>query len=265
MKFTALMPLHNEVNFDLFKKSISSVTANSLLPDEFLILVDGYLSNNKKEFLFMQKKKNRFIKIFFLKKKGLVGILNYGLKIANHNVIARVDSDDINDKHRFFKQILFYKKKKLDILGSNINEIFDGRAYCKKVINQPNLFNFMLSNPINHPTVIFNRKKIMKIGSYPDIKFKEDFALWLLAKFNGFRINNLNECLVTSHYNFNTIKRRKSFDAIISEFKILIFLGRKNISYILIFILFLPIRLTYLLMPNLFYIFLYKNFLRKKL
>ena len=150
-------------------------------------------------------------------------------------------------------------------MGSNINEIFDGRTYCKKVINQPNLFNFMLSNPINHPTVIFNRKKIMKIGSYPDIKFKEDFALWLLAKLNGFRINNLNECLVTSHYNFNTIKRRKSFDAIISEFKILIFLGRKNISYILIFILFLPIRLTYLLMPNLFYIFLYKNFLRKKL
>lgn len=57
MKFTALMPLHNEVNFDLFKKSISSVTSNTLLPDEFLILVDGYLSNNKKEFLFMQKKR----------------------------------------------------------------------------------------------------------------------------------------------------------------------------------------------------------------
>jgi hypothetical protein len=123
----------------------------------------------------------------------------------------------------------------------------------------------MISNPINHPTVIFNKKKIMNIGSYPNINFKEDFVLWFLAKLSRFKINNLKECLVTSHYNFNTMKRRKSVDAIISEFKILLFLGRKNILYLLIFVLVLPIRLTYLLMPNVLYIFIYKNFLRKKM
>jgi amylovoran biosynthesis glycosyltransferase AmsE len=265
MKFSALMPLHNGVNFNLFKKSINSVITNSLLPNEFLILVDGNLSNNKKEFLLKKKKKSRFIKIFFLERRGLVSILNYGLKIAKYNVIARVDSDDINDKHRFFKQITFFKKKKLDILGSNIKEIFHGHSYCKKIIYQPRLFDFMISNPINHPTVIFNKKKIMNIGSYPNINFKEDFVLWFLAKLSGFKINNLKECLVTSHYNFNTMKRRKSVDAIISEFKILLFLGRKNILYLLIFVLVLPIRLTYLLMPNVLYIFIYKNFLRKKI
>ena len=43
---------------------------------------------------------------------GLIKILNYGLKISKHNIIARADSDDINDKLRFKNKSIFLKKIK---------------------------------------------------------------------------------------------------------------------------------------------------------
>ena len=38
--FTVLMPVHDLVKTDLLKKSIYSVLNNSLIPKEFLIIVD---------------------------------------------------------------------------------------------------------------------------------------------------------------------------------------------------------------------------------
>ena len=67
MKFTALMPLHDEINFNLLRKAINSVLQNKLLPNEFIILVDGFISNEKKIFLLKQRK-FPFVKVIFKKK-----------------------------------------------------------------------------------------------------------------------------------------------------------------------------------------------------
>jgi glycosyltransferase involved in cell wall biosynthesis len=102
--FTVFMPVHDLVKIDLLKKSIYSVLNNSLRPKEFLIIVDGFISEEKIFFLNRLKKK-KIVRIFFLKKIGLVGALNYGIIKSKFNIIARADSDDINLKNRFFKQM----------------------------------------------------------------------------------------------------------------------------------------------------------------
>ena len=48
--FTVLMPVHDLVKIDLLKKSVYSVLNNSLVPKEFLIIVDGFISPKKKFF-----------------------------------------------------------------------------------------------------------------------------------------------------------------------------------------------------------------------
>ena len=50
MKFTVLMPVHNQVKFKLLRKSLDSVMISTLLPNEFLILIDGPISQKKKFF-----------------------------------------------------------------------------------------------------------------------------------------------------------------------------------------------------------------------
>jgi glycosyltransferase involved in cell wall biosynthesis len=157
--FTVLMPVHDLAKTDLLKKSIYSVLNNSLRPKEFLIIVDGSISKEKIFFL-NSLKKNKIFRIFFLKKIGLVGALNYGIIKSKFNIIARADSDDINLKNRFFKQINFFIKNNLDILGSNIVEKIEKKIYVKNIISTPSIFHFIFFNPINHMTVVFNKKKL---------------------------------------------------------------------------------------------------------
>lgn len=264
MKFTVLMPVHEAIDFDIFKKSVNSVINNSLLPSEFLVIVDGNISLQKRIFLLKAKKKNNFINIVFKNKLGIVKILNYGLKIAKYKLIARADADDINHKNRFFEQVNFFKKNKVDILGSYINENIKGKKFIKKVPKNPSLLNFSFFNPINHMTVMFKRDKIKKLGSYPDIKYKEDYCLWFLAKIANYNIVNLEATLVKSRLDANTLKRRKNIDAIYSEFKMQSMIVKKNF-YLIFFSMFaFTIRVFFLMLPNLMYFFFIKKINRFK-
>jgi hypothetical protein len=255
MEFTVLMPVHEAIEFDIFKKSVNSVINNTLLPTEFLIIVDGNISSQKRIFLLKTKKKNKFINIVFKNKLGLVKILNYGLKIAKYKLIARSDADDINHKNRFFEQVNFFKKNKVDILGSNINENINGKKFIKKVPKNPSLFHFYCLNPINHMTVMFKRDKIIKLGSYPNIKYKEDYALWFLAKIRGYAIANLDISLVNSRIDSMTMKRRKNIQAILSEFRLYFFLIKKNIFLIFTLSFSLFFRVFFLILPTSVYLF----------
>lgn len=265
MKFTVLMPVHDGIPYNLLKKATNSVLQNTLTPDEFIIIADGSISKKKKNFLIVKKKNNFFIKLVFKKKIGISHILNYGLKISKYNIIARVDADDINNKYRFLKQIKFFKKNNLDILGSNIEEDINKAKYIKKVPHKPNLLSFFLRNPINHMSVMYRKDKIIKLGGYPEIKFKEDYALWLLAKINGYNIANLQEILVKSRLNVLTLGRRKNVKAIISEFKIQLLILKKRPYLILISFVFFFIRVFILLLPNFLYLFVVKRFNRSNI
>jgi amylovoran biosynthesis glycosyltransferase AmsE len=261
--FTVLMPVHDLVKIDLLKKSIYSVLNNSLRPKEFLIIVDGFMSEEKIIFL-KSLKKNKIVRIFFLKKIGLVGALNYGIIKSKFNIIARADSDDINLKNRFFEQINFFIKNNLDILGSNIFEKIGKKKYAKKLTSSPSIFHFIFFNPINHMTVVFNKKKIMKLGLYPPIKYKEDYALWLLAKFSNYKLYNLNSNLVSVNFDKRRFSKRKNFESIFSEFKIFLLILEKKFILSPLAILVLILRISYLALPNSIYFFFTKNFLRIK-
>ena len=261
--FTVLMPIHDLVRTDLLKKSIYSVLNNYLKPKEFLIIVDGYIYKEKVFFL-NNLKKNKIVRIFFLKKIGLVNALNYGIIKSKFNVIARADSDDINSTNRFFEQINFFIDNNLDILGSNIFEKIEKKIYVKNIISSTSIFHFIFFNPINHMTVVFNKKKIMKLGLYPTIKYKEDYALWLLAKFSNYKLYNLNSSLVSVNFDKKRFSKRKNLESIFSEFKIFLLILEKKLILCPLAIIVLILRISYLVLPNFIYFFLTKNFLRIK-
>ena len=265
MKFTVLMPVHNGIDLSLLKKSINSVLNNKLIPNEFIIIVDGLISKEKELCLLEKKKKNNFIRVIFRKKMGISKTLNYGLKISKYNIIARADADDINNKYRFLKQINFFKKHNPDILGSNIEETINGKNFIKRMPLEPNLLNFFLMNPINHMTVMFKKNKINKLGGYPENKYKEDYALWFLAIINNYKILNLNNSLVKSRMDVMTLERRKNITAILSEFKMQFFLINKNFYLFMPCIFSLILRVVFLMLPNFLHIFFIKKINRFKI
>ena len=156
--FTVLMPVHDLVRTDLLKKSIYSVLNNSLKPKEFLIIVDGSISKDKVFFL-NNLKKNKIVRIFFLKKIGLVSALNYGIIKSKFNIIARADSDDINSKNRFSEQINFFIENNLG-----------GAEICDEVIiRKLGAYNFNIKKVLSRNLTIsfLNSKNIFPGIHYP--------------------------------------------------------------------------------------------------
>ena len=54
----------------------------------------------------------------------------------------------------------------------------------------------MYRNPLNHPTVMFRKSEIIRVGSYKNLKYFEDFELWIRCIKNAQIIINYKKPLV---------------------------------------------------------------------
>ena len=259
------MPVHNGVTYHILKNSIKSCLNNSILPKQFLIIINGSLDQQKKLYLFDLKKKHKNIEIHYCDKVGIHNALNLGIKKTKFNTIIRADADDYNVVKRFEKQLHFFRKNNLDVLGCENLEIYNQNyTYKKKINKDPKIINFLFRNPINHMTTVFKKNKIELLGVYPNIPYKEDYALWFKAYLFNFKIKNMNEILVHTNINEKFFKRRKSLLSLLSEFKLVLFLIKINylIGFLMIFICLM--RSLILLLPNIIFKYIYKFILRKK-
>jgi glycosyltransferase involved in cell wall biosynthesis len=262
-RFSVLLPVYQNDNFPQFLRSFKSIFKQSLKPDEIIILIDGPIDKQIKNFLSIQKK----IKIFESKKNiGLGRILKIGVKISRYNFIARADSDDYSLPNRFKTQINFLKKNsEVDILGSNVEEVFNNNIYAaRKLPTQHNMIVKMMKyrNPINHPSVVFRKKTIVKCGNYLALKNFEDYFLWVRALKIGAKFANINKILVRMTVNDSFYKRRKGISYLYNYTNFLIKILKIKFINIFYFIILFLTRLFLVLLPMFFFRIFYRFFLR---
>ena len=66
--------------------------------------------------------------------------MNEGLKYCSHELVARMDTDDIAMPERFEKQLAVFKKyPDIDVVGAWINEFEDNVSNIKSVRKLPEL------------------------------------------------------------------------------------------------------------------------------
>ena len=106
--------------------AIDSILIQDYIPNEVVIIVDGFVSKDIRSFLRFILTRADIFKVFYLEKNVGLGLaLNYGIPKCTNNLIARFDSDDINLKDRLKIQYEFIKKNpQISIVGSEI-----GRAH----------------------------------------------------------------------------------------------------------------------------------------
>ena len=80
--FSALMPVHNQIDPKLFKKALQSVIENSLKPSEFVIVLDGPLKQELNWIIsnYSDNKKVNIKTIRLKENRGIVDALNLGLE-----------------------------------------------------------------------------------------------------------------------------------------------------------------------------------------
>ena len=115
---TVLMPVFNCESF--LENSIESILNQTFEDFEFLIINDG--STDKSEEIIKSYSDNR---IKYIKNDKYIFVKDFKkVMLAQSNLIARMDADDISLKKRLEKQyFIFNDSKDLDLLGANIRYI----------------------------------------------------------------------------------------------------------------------------------------------
>tara|TARA_Y100001933_G_scaffold80761_1_gene81958 strand:- start:167 stop:1099 length:933 start_codon:yes stop_codon:yes gene_type:complete len=217
------------INTDLkdFALALDSLLIQDYIPNEIIIIIDGVINNDLKKFI-NYLEVNKIFKIYNLNKNtGLGNALRIGLEKCNNEFVARFDTDDINLKDRLKIQYDILKlRPDISIIGSSIIEYKSiecvGEYGLKKVPQDNNdiIKYSIFRNPINHPSVIFRKSKIINIGSYQDIRYFEDYDLWLRCIKNQLILNNLETPLVAMQRE-KYLSKRKGMKYAFYEFNFL--------------------------------------------
>ena len=258
MKFSLLLSVYQGDEKDWLKLAFQSITNQTHLPDEIILVEDGKIPRDLKEIIrtFEKNKKKIPLKVISLKQnQGLATALNKGIAACKYEWIARFDADDINLPDRFQKQVDFLRKNpNLDLLGGHSLEFFkisqtsfrvkkipynslDVRAFAKK------------RNPFNHMTVFYKKSAVLKAGGYEDFPAMEDYHLWVKMLLLNFRLVNLPENFVLQRANQKMFARRRGLKYLKTEWRLHSFFLKSNFINLLEFIRNIILRSAVRLIP----------------
>ncbi|WP_091733599.1 glycosyltransferase [Nocardioides scoriae] len=133
---------------------------------------------------------------------GLGPALDAGLRASEHEVVARMDADDVSAPDRFERQLPLIEAG-ADIVGSGLWEFGADPSDTvgrRTPPTDPDEIRRVITfrDPFNHPTVVYRRSAVLAVGGYTDMALMEDYLLFTRMLEAGAVPGNLAEPLV--HY-----------------------------------------------------------------
>ena len=199
-KVSVVMSVFNDENW--LKYSIESILNQTFKYFEFIIVDDGSTDSSIDIINYYQSIDKR-IKIIRRKNTGLYDSLNVGIKSAESEWIARIDSDDISESTRLEKQYhLALNIGKKFIIGTNLKMI-DPSGRIISEYKYPKTHKRLKNNLITlnkffcTSSAFFNFSIFEKLGGFRlHYKVSGDYDFWLRALTKGYQFRCLQEPLV---------------------------------------------------------------------
>lgn len=212
--YSVLLSVYAGENPEYFKQSIDSVLSQTRKTDDFVIVCDGPLTPELD--MVLESVSDPVISIIRLPVNGGLGnALSAGLARCRHELVARMDSDDIALPDRMEKQLsAFEKDKNLSMVSGTVEEFTDSTLNVRGSRKLPQTHDEIISfsrkrNPFNHPAMMFRKSDVIAAGGYDETyHLFEDYYLWIRMLKNGSRGENLLSPLVYMRVDDNTMVRR---------------------------------------------------------
>lgn len=217
MTISVLMSTYCKEKPEYLDEAMRSIWTDQVRkPDEIILVEDGPLTDEL--YAVIHNWKNLIGDAFVIVEKsanqGLALALNDGIKIAQGDLIARMDSDDISLPNRFLLQEKYIEEhKEVDILGGAIQE-FNDEGTLNNVRIYPATMDEVRKTmyrvaPVAHPTAMF-RKSFFDSGFRYSSKYHicEDVTMWYDAAEKKRIINNLPEVILHFRRNDSMMNRR---------------------------------------------------------
>ena len=211
-----LIPVYN-TPIEFIEECFDSIDSQTFQNFEVIIVNDGsneevtnYLQNVNKEKYF----------VFHQENSGISKALNLGLEKCKFNLVARMDADDVMMSDRLQKQYDYFKYNDVDILGTQI-QLF-GIGQHDQITNHPLIIpkDMMVKSDwfLNHPSIMFKKDKITKIGGYnSEFDGLEDLELWCRALYSDYKLRNLSDMMLRHRRHSDNATSRNNMGQILQK------------------------------------------------
>lgn len=216
--FSVLLSLYDREKPEYLDACLQSIESQILKADEIVLVLDGPINPSLREIVDRWCARLPIKLVPLAVNVGLGRALDAGLSECKHDLVCRMDTDDICVPERFAVQVPYMlKNASLSICGSDIDEIdpvteeFIGvRSVPKSSSNINRWAKFR--NPFNHMSVVYRRADVLKSGGYQDFLLMEDYYLWLRMISKGFKGENLERSLVRARTGKEMLIRRRGLN-----------------------------------------------------
>ncbi len=231
MKFSVSLSVYEKDDATYFKEALQSIINQSLVPNQIVLVVDGFINKDLKSVIesFNHKciKLNiEFDVIYLEKNRGHGEARKISIEKAKYDLVALMDADDLARYERFEKQINIFKNDaEVSLVGGQIMEInhkTKKKISIREVPSKDEEIKEYLKTrcPFNQMSVMFRKKDVLKAGNYIDFYHNEDYYLWVRMYLKGFSFYNLDEVLVDVRVNEEFYNRRGGLKYFLSEMRL---------------------------------------------
>lgn len=225
--FSLLLPVYWGDRPDFFEQAFrSAVHEQTRRPDQVVVVRDGILPEHLAPCVdqLCATSPVRVTVVQLDESRGLGPALDAGMAASAHDVIARMDADDIAMPDRFEVQLPLIESG-ADIVGGGLLEF--GRDLSDVVgrrvppTDPAAIVRYAhLHDPFNHPTVIYRRQAVLAAGGYGDLPLMEDYWLFSRMLANGAKPANLARPVVYYRVGAGAYRRRGGRKLLRSELQL---------------------------------------------
>jgi len=183
MTCAVLLPVYNAGSS--LSQSIESILRQDYADFEFWIIDDCSNDGSARVIRSYASADKRIRAIFHQRNSGLPSTLNEGLAAVRHDLVIRMDQDDVALPSRVATQVRFMRTRpEVAVAGTFVYHMgrtpSHDRFVTPPVEHEEIVRALLRANCIYHPSVILRREAIVAAGGYrAEYRNSEDYDLWL--------------------------------------------------------------------------------------
>lgn len=215
MKFSLLVAIYHRENPNYFDIAFNSLYNQTLLPNEIVLVKDGYLNPSLDEVIDKWRKlfKERLKVVALNKNYGLSAALNHGLAHCSNDWVMRMDTDDISLPDRLeITANYIAEHPTADIVGGFAQRMDEnGELYeiIKVPVGSERIRQLIWACPMIHPAVCYRKDKILAVGGYNPKAGprQDDYDLWFRCAEAGYEFHNIPQTLLLYRFTVANMRR----------------------------------------------------------
>lgn len=224
--FSVLISIYRKENPIWFREALDCVFAQTVLPDEIVLVEDGPLTPELYAVIDEYKEKYPIFNI--VKNETNLGLglaLANGVKAAKNDILARMDTDDIIPSHRFATQLAKIEEG-YDVVSCWSTLFLNEKDNIIAVKTRPEHHDDIVKlahkrSPVCHAAAFMRKSAVISAGNYLHRQYYEDYNLWIRMIMDGARFYNVQESLYDVRTTEAQLNRRAGFDYLKNELKYL--------------------------------------------